>query len=384
MNKLMRIISLVLLVALSTIGMSAEAQRRRTSRQRRPTRTTSRTQSRLTGTYRLDPTRSDDPRSMADRATSNLPDPDRQNVYDSLLSQLNSPDTLAIERRGNSISIASTLSPRLNFVADGIERSEQSVNGQTARVRTALNGEQLVVTSTGDRDSDFSVTFEPLDNGTRLLVTRRVTAPRLDRPVTLQSTYNRVSDVAQLNLYRGAQNTAYGGGPRSSDSFIVPNNTRLIAVLNDNLSTGQSHERDRFTLTVREPSQYQGATIDGYVSGINQSGKISGRSQMTLNFERIHLRDGSTYRFAGLVDGVRASGGQSVRVGNEGNVQSSSQTTKTEERAAIGTGAGGGKGAAIGAILGAGGGAGSVYVQGRQNLELRSGTEMTIRASAPR
>ncbi len=329
---------------------------------------------------------------MADRATSNLPDPDRQNVYDSLLSQLNSPDTLAIERRGNSINIASTLSPRLNFVADGIERSEQSVNGRTARVRTAINGEQLVVTSTGDRDSDFSVTFEPIDNGSRLLVTRRVTAPRLDRPVTLQSTYNRISDVAQLNLYGGTQNTTYGGGPRSSDSFIVPNNTRLIAVLNDNLSTGQSHERDRFTLTVREPSQYQGATIDGYISNINPSGKITGRSQMTLNFERIHLRDGSTYRFAGLVDGVRASGGQSVRVGNEGNVQSSSQTTKTEERAAIGTGvgaligaiAGGGKGAAIGAIIGAGGGAGSVYVQGRQNLELRSGTEMTIRASAPR
>jgi hypothetical protein len=51
--------------------------------------------------------------------------------------------------------------------------------------------------------------------------------------------------------------------------------------------------------------------------------------------------------------------------------------------AIIGAIAGGGKGAAIGAILGAGGGAGSVYVQGRNELELGRGTEITIRAGSP-
>lgn len=51
--------------------------------------------------------------------------------------------------------------------------------------------------------------------------------------------------------------------------------------------------------------------------------------------------------------------------------------------AIIGAIAGGGKGAAIGAIIGAAGGAGSVYVQGKDNLDLPSGTELTIRASAP-
>jgi len=49
----------------------------------------------------------------------------------------------------------------------------------------------------------------------------------------------------------------------------------------------------------------------------------------------------------------------------------------------LGAIAGGGKGAAIGAILGAGGGAGSVYVQGRNELDLERGTEVTIRAGAP-
>ena len=78
-------------------------------------------------------------------------------------------------------------------------------------------------------------------------------------------------------------------------------------------------------------------------------------------------------------------------VDTEGTVRDSSQTKQTETRAAIGTAvgaiigaiAGGGKGAAIGAIIGAGGGAGSVYVQGRNDLELGRGTELTIRAGAP-
>lgn len=111
---------------------------------------------------------------------------------------------------------------------------------------------------------------------------------------------------------------------------------------------------------------------------------------MTLNFEQIRLGDGRAYRFAGLVDSMRTNGGQGIRVDNEGNVESSSRT-RTEERGATGVGvgaitgaiAGGGKGAAIGAIPGGGSGAGSVYVQGRENLELRSGTEPTIRARAP-
>jgi phage tail tape-measure protein len=112
---------------------------------------------------------------------------------------------------------------------------------------------------------------------------------------------------------------------------------------------------------------------------------------MTLDFDSIRLRDGRSYTFAGLVEGVRTTGGDVVRVDTEGAVRDDSQTTKTETRAAIGTAvgaiigaiAGGGKGAAIGAILGAGGGAGSVYVQGRNDLELNRGTEITIRAGAP-
>ena len=148
---------------------------------------------------------------------------------------------------------------------------------------------------------------------------------------------------------------------------------------------------DRFTLRVTEPAEFDGATIEAHISQVERSGRLTGRSQMTLNFDSIRLRDGRTYSFAGIVEGVRDASGEVVRVDTEGTVRDTSQTTKTEQRAAIGAGvgaiigaiAGGGKGAAIGAILGAGGGAGSVYVQGRNELDLERGTEITIRAGAP-
>jgi uncharacterized protein YcfJ len=113
---------------------------------------------------------------------------------------------------------------------------------------------------------------------------------------------------------------------------------------------------------------------------------------MTLNFDTIRLRDGKSYRFAGVLESLRTPSGDTVKVDNEGTVRDESQTTKTAQRAAIGTAvgaiigaiAGGGKGAAIGAIIGAGGGAGSVYVQGKEDLNLDRGTEVVIRASGPR
>ncbi len=145
-------------------------------------------------------------------------------------------------------------------------------------------------------------------------------------------------------------------------------------------------------MTVRSPSQYDGATIEGYVTNVNRSGRVTGRSEMTLNFDTIRLRNGRTYRFAGIVETVRTPSNETVRVDNEGAVREDDQTGRTIQRTAIGTAvgaiigaiAGGGKGAAIGAVIGAGAGAGSVYVQGREDLELTTGTEFTIRASGPR
>jgi len=348
----------------------------------------------LTGTYRLNVAQSEDPRREAQLATNSLPMRDRRRTYDVIVARLEPPAELAIERRGDNITIASTRAPQIDFVADGNERTERSADGDTVRARAAFYGDQLTVSSTGDRDSDFTVTFDPINNGRRLQVTRRIMMGNLTSPIVVRSVYDRTADVARFDVYRGGGSQTYPSDTVGSrnDDFVIANGTTLIATLNNDLNTRNTRENDRFTMTVREPSQYQGATIEGYISQVNRSGRVSGRSELTFNFDRLRTRDGRSYNFSGFVESVRTSNGESVRVDNEGTVkESDSQTQRTVERAAIGTAvgaiigaiAGGGKGAAIGAVLGAGGGAGSVYVQGSDDLELRSGTEVTIRSSSP-
>lgn len=347
------------------------------------------TASRLTGTYRLDPSRSDDPREAAERATQSLPYNDRQRISDEVTSRLESPDQLAIEVRGRTVTIASSRAPQISFEADGTERLEATRDGRTTRARATLTGNQLIVNSSGDRQTDFNVIFDPIDNGRRLSVTRRVYVQGLDRPVVAQSTYDRTADIARFDIQTGSDSPATIGGATSD--FIVPNGETIVADLNEGLSTRNARDGQTFTATVHQPSRFQGATITGRVSNLQRSGRITGRSEMTLTFDSIRLRDRS-YRFAGILQSVRTTEGEVVKVDNEGSVRDDNQTTKTAQRAAVGTAvgaiigaiAGGGKGAAIGAILGAGGGAGSVYVQGRDDLDLNPGTELTIRSSGPR
>jgi hypothetical protein len=114
---------------------------------------------------------------------------------------------------------------------------------------------------------------------------------------------------------------------------------------------------------------------------------------MALNLHRIRMTNGQTYRFEGIIENVRAANGGEVSLDNEGMVrEDDSQTERTIKRGAIGAAIGaiigaiadGGSGAAIGAVLGGGAGAGSVYIQGRDDLELMGGSELTIRAVAPR
>ena len=344
----------------------------------------------LTGTYRLDTARSADVRQAADNATRNLPSSQRQRVYDSLIRRLDPPETLAIERRGSNITIASSRGPRITFIADGREHVETTPNGRTVRVRANFIGDQLNVARSGDRSQDFTVTFDPTDNGRRLIVTRRLYSDQISQPITVQSYYDRTSDVAQLDLGTGSSDYPQTG--TASGEFIIPNGTQLIAQLNNNLSTNTARDNERFTMTVRSPAEYDGATIEGYVTNVSRSGRVTGRSEMTLNFDTIRIRDGRSYKFAGIVETVRTPGNETVRVDNEGAVREDDQTSKTIQRTAIGTAVGaiigaiasGGKGAAIGAVLGAGAGAGSVYVQGREDLELPTGTEVTVRASSPR
>ncbi|MBK7600118.1 MAG: hypothetical protein IPJ07_16990 [Acidobacteria bacterium] len=144
-----------------------------------------------------------------------------------------------------------------------------------------------------------------------------------------RSVYEKTSDVAQLDVYSGARDY-YPQVDVTRDSFFVPDGTQLVAVLNDNLSTKQAREGDRFTLTVRSPSQYDGSSIQGHVMTINKSGRVAGRAEMSLEFDSIRLRDGRTSNFAGYIESIRTVNGENIRVDNEGRVQDpGGQTNRT-------------------------------------------------------
>ena len=354
----------------------------------------------LTGTYKLDPTRSENTADII--SSSGVGATQRQDLE----SKLEAPEQIAIDIRGNEVTIASSKATPVTFVADGSEKTEQS-NGRTVRLRATLRGDQLTITSLGG-ETDYAVTFVPADNGRTMKVTRRITTDYLSETVLAESVYTKTDSYAGLGIDRSPDtgnystsdpNDRYGAnspnpsiGPSRTGEFIVPSGMIVTGVLESSIDTKTSQNNDRFKMTVQSPDEFRGATIEGYLTGVGRSGQISGRSNVTFNFESITLRDGKRYDFAGFLQSVKDQYGKEVKVDSEGTAKSDSQTRETAKRGGIGAGlgaiigaiAGGAKGAAIGAIIGGGAGAGSVVVQGREDLQLMKGSTMTIQSTSPR
>ena len=384
----------------------------------------------LTGTYQLDVSRSENSKAIADRAIDNNNVNNNSNRQD-LEEKLEAPEQLAIDVRGNQVTLASSKASPISLAVNGQERTE-NIGGRTVRLRATLRGDELVISSLGG-ETDFTITYSSIDNGRGLKVTRRVTTAYLRQTVFAESVYNKTDAVAKLgidngnysddndgnypnnddddgtyssndpndhpntnNSGRNYPNTNYpNNNPRTTyprnGKYIVPNGTIITGILDNEINTKVSQNNDRFTMTVQSPNEYRGAIIEGHLSGIDRSGKVSGRSEVTFNFDRIRLRNGQTYDFAGFLQSATDQDGKTVKVGTEGDVKSDSQTKETVKRGGIGAGigaiigaiAGGGKGAAIGAIIGGGAGAGSVVLTGKEDVELKQGSTVTVQASSP-
>jgi hypothetical protein len=342
---------------------------------------------RLTGTYELENNQGDDPREVAERAARAASSDQRQATYERLLARLHAPEQLAIERNGTSVTMASTQGRRVTFVADGRDHTEQWAADRTMSTRATLEGERLVVATTGHRGSDYTATFDPLADGRSLQMTRTIYDEGIRQPITLRSSYQRLSDDARWSVETHIARDPYDTAGPSADRFVVPDGTRFVAVLDNSLSAANARVGDFYTMTARSPAQYEGAILEGFVATVNQSVQRAGRDAMTLDLRSIRLRDGRSYPFDGVIEDIRTPDGKTVSVDREGRVDAGDgRTQKAVERAAIGAAlgavigavAGGGKGAAIGAVIGVGGGAGTVFIDGQDRLDLPRGTEFTI------
>ena len=365
----------------------------------------------LTGTYRLNTSASDNSSQLADQVTRSLNGRDRARLRTQILSRLDAPADLAIERRGRSITMVSSNADQVTFEANGVAQTEPMSNGRSMRTVATLVGDRLEINSTGDRSLDYQLTFEPLNGGRSLRVTRRVSDVGLSQPVVARSVYDRVSTDARLDMYSdrarstngryGNTNDRYGrarndgtyrGGAATASADYVPDGTEIVATLDTRLNTRDAQAEDPFTMTVISPGQFQGARIDGRLLGVDRAGRVTGRADLTFDFDRIRFRNGRTTDFDGTIESVRTPDGDTLHVENTNVGDDESQTSKTATRtgigaaigAVIGAVTGGTKGAVIGATVGGAAGAGSVIVQGRDDLVIEPGAEFRIRALGPR
>jgi len=346
---------------------------------------------RITGTYRLNRTLSDDVGAVLDRSDDVYTTAQRDRVRRNLERRLASPEMIAIEKNGRMINMSSSNAPQVTFEADGVARTETTNRGRTIRTTATATRDAVDISYVGDRANDFYLTLSPTRDG-QLRVTRKLYLENRNETVSVSSVYDKIDPAARwsdINIDQSYPNGDTTGG--MSGDFYIPNGTRLTAVLNNTVTSRATQSGDRFTMNVTSPDIYRGAIIEGRVAQIDNSGRVSGRANVSLEFDTIRMRDGRSYRFGGMIDSVRAVNGDNVSVTNEGTVRERNQTTKTATRAGVGAAlgaligaiAGGGSGAAIGAAVGAGAGAGTVLIQGRDNVELGQGTEFTITATGP-
>jgi hypothetical protein len=345
---------------------------------------------RLTGTYRLNRTRSDNVANIVNSSLRNVENTRRENLRRNLERRLASPDVISIDTNGRMVLMATSNSTRAEFEADGIARTETNPRGRTVTTTATLNPNRLEVNYTGDRINDFYVTFA-LRGRDQLEVTKRLYIEDREQTVTVISVYDRISATPDWSIVN--PNPSPIGGPiggNVGNDFYIPNGTRLTATLNSTVTTRGTQVGDRFSMTVTSPGQYRGAVIEGHTATAESSGRLTGRANVSLEFDTISM-NGRTYRFAGIIDSVTAANGDRITVNNEGTIRDTNQTQQTVTRAGIGAAlgaiigaiAGGGQGAAIGAGVGAGVGAGSVLVTGRDQIELGAGSTFDITAYAP-
>ncbi len=354
----------------------------------------------MSGTYQLEATRGDDPRSAADRATRDLPRWQRDRAYQSLLARLTPPRMMAIDRdhNGRTFTIASSSGPRTSFDIDRREWHERGYRDRDITTHVEYVSDRLSIWTVGDRQTDFNVTFQSIDRGDGLFVTRRLDDDDLRYPVTIRSYYRRIDRDPRWDLYapvRVVDNSRDrdwrmgpppGGGPGGGYGLVE--GMRLTAVLDAPLSSKNARGGQKFSMTVAGPREFEGARIDGVIDQVTSAGK-DGPANMRLVFDTIHLRNGKDVDFDAAIETVRTPNGATVRVNEVGSVQDKSKTADTVEKGAVGAALGavvgaiigGGKGAAIGAAVGGAGGV--IAGQARDEyLDLPRGTEVTMVVAA--
>ena len=285
---------------------------------------------------------------------------------------------LAIEMNNRTVTMASSLLPKVTFQADGTARSETNERGRNVTTTATVDEDGLLVTYLGQRSNDFYLTIVPTTGG-RLKVTRRVFLDESSEGISVTSVYDKIANTARwtgLGLPEG--NTATTSV--ASDTFAVPAGTQLTVQLRSEISSAPA--TDRVSMEVTSIGQFRRAVINGRVLLEDPRSRVQGRTRALITLDTITLPNGNTYAFSGDILSVRSADGEAIEVTNQ------SATAATAQPQA---GVGGILGALIGAISGvpvdqgtSATQAGAIISQRRDTLYLGAGSELIISATTPR
>jgi hypothetical protein len=171
----------------------------------------------------------------------------------------------------------------------------------------------------------------------------------------------------------------------TTSAFTIPQDVALRIRLDDTLTSTDSQVNDPFSATVMTEGPYQGARVYGHISSIDMSGRLQGRTEMVLQFDRLIMFDGRTARIHAEITQLYHAPSHET-LGVEGAILSAAKGRSALVGTGFGAGAGalmgalfgGGKGAAIGSIVGGAAGLGTTAFRGAQKISLPSGLQMTI------
>jgi len=179
----------------------------------------------------------------------------------------------------------------------------------------------------------------------------------------------------------------------ATDDWILPGGTKMIVRLLDPLSTELNNQGDEFVAELAEDvvlTEFffipEGTRIYGVVSHLKRAGRIRGRAEMELQFNRLEIRRGYSIALNAELVGLIQTPRSKVET-EDGTLTQESGTSQDAGRigassgigALIGAITGGAVGAGKGAIVGATGGlVGTILTRG-DDINLLTETEVVIR-----
>lgn len=206
-----------------------------------------------------------------------------------------------------------------------------------------------------------------------------------------------ISTLAAAQAGSAASGSSSSDKGKASDTLTIPAGAQIPLALKQAISTKTAREGDPVYASTTFPFVIQdrvlvpaGTYVQGRISSVKRGGRVHGRAEVLMHFTSLIYPNGYTLLLPGSVENVPGAGTNSVK-GQEGTIQSDSQTGQKVGTAAAtaATGAAiggihdGWKGAGIGAGIGGAAGAAIAMLTRGHDVTLETGTGINMVIQRP-